>query len=121
MNTQKHSNVTLTVTGKEAILKETKISLIQIIKTQPILTQDTVSVFSGVTKINPKALRYKYLVNYKDSLFTSIAFDNVIKAIGKERAKHHWHFFIEGGKLYANFSNKRVDSINTSTFLLKKN
>lgn len=123
-NTQKETTNSLTVSGNKEILKNLKIELISVTQNKNNINNDTLLVFKESIKsnsINTKALRYTYLINYKDSLFTSRSFDNPIKAIGREKAKHHWSFLLKNNELYANFSNHLIDTINDSSIkLLRK-
>lgn len=116
----------MTVTGSSEILKDLKIQLVVIAKKDGIINNDTLLIYQDSLQIktmNTKALRYNYYINYKDSLYTSLAFDNAIKSIGIDKAKHHLHFLKKNKHVYFNFSNRLIDSITSSSRKLinKKN
>lgn len=115
----------LNISGDKNILKDLEIKLISNFQEKiDVRRRDTVLVFKDSllsSRINLKALSYKYQIIYKDSFYNSYSFDNVVKAIGKEKAKHHWHFIKQENNIYTNFNNHLIDDVNDSSYLLKKN
>ena len=100
----------VTVSGDKAILKdiEIKVMLYKTGRDSPPSYDDAVLVYKD--SLRPidfgdlkHVIRYDYRLSYKDSIFTSTAFDNFLSLRTLEKSKHYWYIFSADNKIYAGF------------------